>query len=467
MTTALDLTERARAASANMSGSAGNTVQTCPRVTLEIGVFFDGTGNNTANSIEGGGSGSYGNARSNVSLLHEIYKFGDRWTELADCGSPKTKFSRIYKEGIGTTSGGWDKNPFTLTGAATGMGPEGVEARVYQACLDVGKEIDRLSPLEEPEEIVLDVFGFSRGAAAARYFVNCFRQGYVEYDAYYANRKRAKLPEGRNVRIRYVGIFDTVAAVGNGKDDDNGAVNVHVSSEQCDRIYHLTALNEYRENFRLNHNQPGGGDARGLPGAHSDVGGGYRDPGDSTVVSPIRARVFGSREQAEAARAAAIKTAELARGSREAFWVSEGWIRPNEPQGGFVNTPGPVTTQRMYGVFGSSSRTYTFEEGERLDRPWVQPGLSRIPLRIMYEDAKKAGVPFRVFRDDEAEYSVPPELEELAPGMAQGGPTPPPAQTREILRNFGHVSSNYDKIGMSPDKQFVRVVYPNEPGKAK
>ncbi|WOI33821.1 DUF2235 domain-containing protein [Tritonibacter scottomollicae] len=467
MTTTSDLTKGAEAASADMSGTAGNTVQTCPRVTLEIGVFFDGTGNNTANSIEGGDSGSYGNARSNVSLLHEIYKIGDRWTELADCGSPKTKFSHIYKEGIGTTSGGWDYNPFTLTGAATGMGPEGVEARVYQACLDVGKEIDRLSPLEEPEEIVLDVFGFSRGAAAARYFVNCFRQGYVEYDAYYANRKRARLPEDRNVRIRYIGIFDTVAAVGDGKDDDNGAVNVHVSSAQCERIYHLTAQNEYRENFRLNDNQPGGGEVRRLPGAHSDVGGGYRDPGDRTVVAPTRTRVFGSREQAETARSTAIQTAELARSSREAFWVSEGWIRPNEPRGGFVNTPGPVTMQRAHGVLGSSLRTYTFEEGERLDRPWVQPGLSRIPLRIMYEDAKKAGVPLLAFPATAAEYTVPPELEALAPGMAQGGPTPPPAQTREILRNFGHVSSNYGKIGMSPDKNFERVVYPNEPGKAK
>ncbi len=467
MTTALELTERAGAASANMNGAAGNTVQTCPRVTLEIGVFFDGTGNNTANSIEGGDSGSYGNARSNVSLFHSQYKIGDLWTELADCGSPKTKFSKIYMPGIGTASGGSDYNPFTLTGAATGMGPEGVEARVYKACLDVGKEIDRLSPMEEPEEIVLDVFGFSRGAAAARYFVNCFRQGYVEYDAYYVNRKRARLPEGRNVRIRYIGIFDTVAAVGDGKDDDNGAVNVHVSSTQCERIYHLTAQNEYRENFRLNDNQPGGGEVRRLPGAHSDVGGGYRDPGDRTTVAPTRTRVFASQEQAETARASAMQAAGSARSSREAFWVSEGWIRPNEPQGGFVNTPGPVSVQRTHGLWGSSLRIYTFEEGERLDRPWVQPGLSRIPLRIMYEDAQKAGVPFLPFPADEPEYTVPPELEALAPGMAQGGPTPPPAQTREILRNFGHVSSNYGKIGMSPDKNFERVVYPNQPGKAK
>ena len=47
---------------------AGAVVQTCPKVVLEIGVFFDGTGNNEQNA-QTGGEGSYANARSNVSLL--------------------------------------------------------------------------------------------------------------------------------------------------------------------------------------------------------------------------------------------------------------------------------------------------------------------------------------------------------------------------------------------------------------
>ena len=32
------------------------------------------------------------------------------------------------------------------------------------------------------DKVVLDVFGFSRGAAAARYFVNCIRARRVAYD---------------------------------------------------------------------------------------------------------------------------------------------------------------------------------------------------------------------------------------------------------------------------------------------
>ena len=459
-------TQRAQSSGAGMQGAAGNVVQTCPKVTLEIGVFFDGTGNNTSNANQGGGGGSYGNARSNVSLLHELYKNGDMFTEMAPCGSPAVKYASIYMQGIGTVSGGWDKNPFTVTGAGLGMGPQGVESRVYEACLKVGTEITRLSPRVEPLEIILDVFGFSRGAAAARYFVNCFRQGFVEYYAYYADKRRAYLPKGRKVRIRYVGIFDTVAAVGRGTNDDNGDVNVHVSAAQANRIWHLTAKNEYRENFRLNENLPGGGSTRSLPGAHSDVGGGYRSKGDNTVVGKSRSQVFRTRAEADAARARAAAAATTARGSRTNFWVREGWIRANEPTGGLVNTPTPVRTQVVYGMMGSSQVLYTFETGERLNRPWVLPGLSRIPLRMMYEDAKKTDVPFTSFPSG-TEFTPPAALQALAPGMAMGGPTPAADKVREMLRNYGHVSSNYDSIGMSPDVNFIRVTYPNKPAEAK
>jgi len=149
--------------------------------------------------------------------------------------------------------------------------------------------INALSPGVEPREVILDVFGFSRGAAASRYFVNCFRQGFVRYWVNYVLPRYAYLPEGRNVRFRFDGIFDTVAAIGRGTNDRHGDVNVDLSAAQADQIYHLTAQHEYRENFRLNHNI---------------LGGGYRDQGDETRVAPSETHVFFDLPSAETAHRA-------------------------------------------------------------------------------------------------------------------------------------------------------------------
>ncbi len=464
----LDITDAADAAAADpeMQGAAGNAVQVCPAVTLEIGVFFDGTGNNIANATAASGGGSYGNGLSNVALLYPLYKTGDRYTQMNACGAPGRKFGAIYKQGIGTVAGESDYWPTTLTGAATGTGPTGVESRVHEACLDVGRLINRLSPGVEPTEIIMDVFGFSRGAAAARYFVNCFRQGFVEYYQYYVNLQRASLPPGRNVTFRFVGIFDTVAAIGIGTNDDNGPVNVHCSTAQADQIYHLTAKHEYRENFRLNKNTPSGGDTREMLGAHSDVGGGYRDVGDNALVTNTRTRVFPTAGAAQTAHAADTRAAASARASQTNFWVREGWINANEPVGGLENAPTPIMPRQSVGVFGPGPMTYTYQTGAVLNRPWVQPGLNRIPLRIMYDKAIAKSVPFNSFPTS-ANYMIPPALAALAGSLPQDGPLPSGAAARAILRNYGHVSASFDRVGMSPEPNFVRITYENEASKAK
>ncbi|SDX65180.1 hypothetical protein [Litoreibacter albidus] len=49
--THVDADATTAAADAGLSGATGNTTQTCPDVTLEVGVFFDGTGNNRFNVL--------------------------------------------------------------------------------------------------------------------------------------------------------------------------------------------------------------------------------------------------------------------------------------------------------------------------------------------------------------------------------------------------------------------------------
>lgn len=450
-----------RASAGAQRGSAvGAISQSCPRVTLEIGVFFDGTGNNAANAGKGS-EGSYANARSNVALLRTLYKNSPQYWVRNSCGGYARKFASIYKDGIGTIAGGKDS---TMPGQAFGMGDYGVEARVFQACLDVGDTITRLSPGVEPTEIILDVFGFSRGAAAARYFVNCFRQGYVEYWRRYVELKRAYLPKGRKVRIRFVGIFDTVAAIGLGTNENNGPVNVHLSTAQADRIQHLTAINEYRENFRLNHNIPGGGDTRALPGAHSDIGGGYGAPGDRVKVYSGGTHLAISRADAENMQAWRQRRVGASHAARQARWVDIGFINANEPTGGYIDV-GQITERRARGIDGITRSHYHVDLAGYIDRPWVQLGLSRVALRIMYDAARGQNVPFVAFPTG-SEYTIPGPLSAIGAKLVAGqGLTE--TERRFTLRNYGHISAHHNSIGMAPDRNYRRVVYPNQPDRAR
>ncbi|MBK1713178.1 T6SS phospholipase effector Tle1-like catalytic domain-containing protein [Rubrivivax gelatinosus] len=131
------------------------------------------------------------------------------------------------------------------------------------------------------EQINLSVFGFSRGAAQARAFVNwifetCEPEG--------GGWTFAGIP----IRLQFLGIFDTVASVGLANLYDNGvltghqswadgSLEIHPAVEQC---VHYVAGHETRACFpldsvRVKSRYPPNAMEVMYPGAHSDVGGGY------------------------------------------------------------------------------------------------------------------------------------------------------------------------------------------------
>lgn len=134
-------------------------------------------------------------------------------------------------------------------------------------------------------ECFVDVFGFSRGAAEARVFCNWL-------DELLVGGRLAGVP----LRFRFLGIFDTVASAGfwsgasalvtnstggHGAWASNNALRIPASVQNC---VHMVAMHELRRNFPLDEIgvdgklQPGWVQ-HAYPGAHSDVGGGYR-PGE-------------------------------------------------------------------------------------------------------------------------------------------------------------------------------------------
>ena len=256
--------------------------QTCPNMQLVIGVFFDGTWNNYENSQQGYADrqsgiddqgGSYAAGGTNVHKLYDLYKEGEQSKNA--CGGTDVHNLRAYVDGIGTRA----REDDSRIGGATGYGSWGVDARVFETCLRLDTLINQISLNAEPREIILDVFGFSRGAAAARYFVNAFNAGEITWEKIGPlNDRRAIVPEGRNIKTRFLGVFDTVAALGlNANDAVNKDINIHLNQSSADHVVHLTANDEFRHNFSLNQVLPDGGLEISLPGSHGDVGGGMQE----------------------------------------------------------------------------------------------------------------------------------------------------------------------------------------------
>ncbi len=462
----VDSTAETAARDEGLGGAVGNVAQSCPKMTLEIGVFFDGTLNNRYNVMSRARSDdSYQNGLSNPALLYDIYKSGPAYRERNACGGPAKEFRSIYVEGIGSTRGQED----SFTGYAFGQGETGVEARVLEGFRRTLRMLAGLGGSQRVEKVVIDTFGFSRGAAAARYFVNCIRARRCEYDPVGWGDYEEEWPDDVDVEIRFVGIFDTVAAIGRAANEDNGPVNVYVKTAQADRIHHITAGNEFRENFRLNRNTPGGGTTQELPGAHSDVGGGYRGTGDEAPLGRSRQRSFSTRARAEAEQRAtrAADNAPGANARAERVWVREGWMRSNETGGGIRRVLSPIQEQLIPTRYGMTRR-HNYTEHLMLDRPWVQPGLNTVALHIMHEIAlsEQAGLLALPTGDDK--YDIPAGLQPFVSEMKNQRVSA--ASRREILRNYGHVSAKSGNIGdwiaHSPEPTRIRVEYDNRPGEA-
>ncbi|MFC0253256.1 T6SS phospholipase effector Tle1-like catalytic domain-containing protein [Massilia consociata] len=142
------------------------------------------------------------------------------------------------------------------------------------------------------KNIYISIFGFSRGATQARAFTN-WLQSLCKLDAQLAGRGADMSLGGFNVQFDFLGIFDTVASVGGGNTLGNAPVGTYLDghgawadAEDSLRIpcglkcLHLVAAHEIRRSFPVDSISVGGSVAGQceelvLPGAHSDVGGGY------------------------------------------------------------------------------------------------------------------------------------------------------------------------------------------------
>jgi len=315
-----------------------------------IGVFFDGTGNNKWNDalIDDG-------SLSNVAKLHTLYL--------------KSGHIALYAQGVGTEEY-TQEHPFTQSQIDSIRKGKERSAYYKKAGLALGhgsreivdkklEEIDEVIAQNSDKEIIVDVFGFSRGAAEARDFINKCKEKYAD----------TPLKDS----FGFVGLFDTVASMGLAGDHNFG-YTLDLNEGSAQTIVHITSKDERRKNFPLESLfiKKGFGlktnmqEIRGM-GVHADIGGGY---GEFDLTKKIVVKEFDEifyddkKRKAVSARISALqKQAE-----------TKGYLLEYEHE----IRPPSLNDWQLKAVF-IENRTFQY-------------GLSNVYLNLMYKKIKASGI---------------------------------------------------------------------------
>lgn len=300
-------------------------------IDVSLNLFFDGTLNNKTNTQAGpnhpssNGNDSYANAFSNVAKGYDA---------IDPNGQNQVSY---YIEGIGTVDLKSDNDTLGLPvrGAGLGVNERGIKAKVVKGCIKGAEIISSKFARKTIDTLTVNVYGFSRGAAAARHFMHVAHspaitetlykdQMLVYPPQYYEKSKSEEYTEQQfiidkpdsplmhygyfgacllrnnlvinKVKFNFVGLYDTVASYGaNHKgfsifgrsivDDDSKQLGLNAVRNGA-FVLQLASADEYRDNFSLTNIDSAGikGLQLTLPGVHSDIGGGYVNNAEEKVL---------------------------------------------------------------------------------------------------------------------------------------------------------------------------------------
>ncbi len=437
-------------------------------IILYIGMFFDGTGNNRFNSeslyytkVKGNNDriksseipiqlsftltpekikkkdiskinisnrDSYWNPYSNIVKLHDLYKEKSE----TDLRTKKNKYTlKQYVEGIGTEKYKED----SIGGSSIGRGDTGIIAKVERGIKDLVKEkIATLPKDKKIYKIVFDVFGFSRGAAAARHFCNEVKKTayYVTrtkrdpYDKYDRNARiltdekdLVKHAGGilgtelnkiglkpyeetyNNIEIRFLGLFDTVVSDLVVKENLGYIatlfttkpwipiiaqeyledIKTNISGLGIKKVFQIRANDEWRANFAYTPTEDGY--TLSMLGAHSDIGGGYAELDKYTSILGFFDATKGGEEM--------FKQQEKIR----KYFIDNNYCKENEiwfekiyeHTSGFAIESSPTETTTIYEK--KISDHYILKTSRYISNKY-----SLVPMYVMLQKAIDYGVPF-------------------------------------------------------------------------
>lgn len=256
-------------------------------------------------------SASYTNGYTNIKRLYEHYEGNDSLITNPNANKYDLKRLKVYASGSGTIDPvdnvALDED--SIFGLGLGLGKTGVDAHIVYTCDKIVKEM-RDNNITFVDELVFDVFGFSRGATEARQFVcslqkefdlvnkedrylkyalntdsknifSCFypednglyikinnkihfnplitdvkqvietvslggRSGDIPHRNPYYNESSIDI---KSISFRHVNIGDTVTHYGVMQSNDSSDLNIHFDKQKVGSVFHLMAADEYRYNF--------------------------------------------------------------------------------------------------------------------------------------------------------------------------------------------------------------------------
>ena len=344
-TAAEELTDEERAVAVKLKGKKSaselkKAVKAYQKYSLDAGGNKEGAEN------------SYENYYSNIALMEKY----------VDDSAEYEINLQTYIEGSGTLDEEGDKKlGYAFAVAETGI-PKKVEKGVSKVVNKIKREhFDTGTAIKK---LTLDVFGFSRGAAAARNFVHEILDG----DDAVKKQLKALGYTVNEVEVCFVGLYDTVSS--------QGIIRVALSLSntknlkldaiaKATRVIQLASADEHRKYFCLTDISSARGDSKEifLPGTHSDIGGGYRD------YAHEKQTIFKGGNSS-------LATAK----KEQAELIAAGWYKEDEIS---------LEHIEFSGNHGFNSNEYT---ELNVERPDIRNGYSRIPLQLMAGYARESKI---------------------------------------------------------------------------
>jgi len=334
------------------------------RLELTLNLFFDGTANNKNNTEAREKNATAYQKKSNKKndSYENDYTNIARAYDVTSVSNPTQK--SVYIEGVGTTDLESDDILPMGIGQSAGFWNTGIKDKVKRACELGAIKIQKAAKGKPIDKLIINVYGFSRGAATARHFlditnisytVKVSKEGYfflpgdmklLKYPENTKDKTKPRYPESFEIKSGYfgrslinknvfeigeivfnfVGLYDTVSAHGLNHNNDVKDLGLD-AIKKAKMVFQLSAVDEYRENFDLTNIDSAGlkGLELTLPGVHSDIGGSYM-AGDTEHSAVFKETYFlGTRDE----HYKFTPTTKKIDAFKELL-VSEGWYKNHE-----------------------------------------------------------------------------------------------------------------------------------------
>ncbi|MCV9929819.1 DUF2235 domain-containing protein [Flavobacterium sp. LS1R49] len=297
------------------------------------------------------------------------------------------------------------------------MGDRGVVAKVVKACVEAGKILSQEKYTgKEIDELKVNVFGFSRGAAAARHFLHIANSPAIIFNTDRENNITVNTPRNyqgmenqdfrfkvpysplldkhgyfaacllkrkinpKKIKFHFTGLYDTVASYGVYHGNDVSDLDLD-AIKNSHFVLQLSADDEYRENFDLTDITSAGlnGLEYTLPGVHCDIGGAYNDLEEEVSVLYYKRESVYNR---------VIHDTDTEIEKFRQIVINEGWYKPYQVTAGVLHDSDLGT--EVKGSVDDAETFYTVV-GTREN---LRNSYDKIPLKKMFFFSDYFGVKY-------------------------------------------------------------------------